>query len=466
MDITSNDVQKKESNQIPMKLVDFLGDASGTFTLNVISGFAGQLTYFYTDKIGLAAGSIATILLVGRIIDAFSNLIMGSIVENTSAGKERYRPWLLRMVVPVIILSIMLFTVPTGFSSGLQTFYMLVVNILLNSIVFVAIEIPYNSLMVVRTEDQLERGKMGTFRAGAGIISGMLISIGIIPITNMLGGDQAAWITFAAVLAPIAALLLFFCYKTSKEVVSEIPMESETLEEEKGSYKDAGLKLIKNKYWLIAFAINFLANIIFSLQASSGVYYARWIYGNENLVGISGALSIIPMILGFVFIGPMIKKFGTTNTIKYAFFIGFISQLLRLINPSSFIYNTALGLLGGLTTIPMTALMGVITAMAIDYNEIKFGNRMVGYSQSIVSFGAKIGGGLGIALIGWSLALASYDAQATVLTEASRQAIFSFNIYAPGIIYLLMFIFTLKFDLEKKLPQLRKEIEESDVINQ
>ncbi|MFT8461334.1 MAG: MFS transporter, partial [Liquorilactobacillus ghanensis] len=113
----------------------------------------------------------------------------------------------------------------------------------------------------------------------------------------------------------------------------------------------------------------------------------------------------------------------------------------------------------GFVTIPMTALMGVITAMSIDYNEFKFGKRMIGYAQSINGFGIKIGGGIGLGLIGWSLSLASYNAQATVLTEAVKQAIFAFNIYAPGIVYLLMFIIIIKFDLEKKLPRLRKESE-------
>lgn len=456
MEITLNDVEKNKEIQLSMKLKDYLGDASGTFTLNVISGLAGQLTYFYTDKIGLAAGSVATIMLVGRILDAFSNLMMGSIVEHTNAGKERYRPWLLRMVVPVLVLTIMLFTVPKGFGSGLQTFYMLVVNILLNSIVFVAIEIPYNSLLVVRTHNQEERGRMGTFRAGAGIISGMFVSVGIIPITNLLGGDQGAWIKFAAVLAPVAALLLYICYKTSREVIIDRDSE-ENKKEEKSSFKEAGLKLVKNKYWIMALALNFLVTIIYSIQGSSGIYYAKWIYNNENLVGITGALGIIPMVSGFIFIGPMIKKFGVTDTIKYAFFLGFLSQLLRIINPYNFYYNTTLGLIGGLTTIPMTALMGVITAMSIDFNEIKFGQRMVGYAQSIISFGTKIGGGLGLALIGWSLSFASYDAQATVLTEATKQAIFTFNIYIPGIVYFLMFILSKKFDLEKKLEELRKE---------
>lgn len=42
---------------------------------------------------------------------------------------------------------------------------------------------------------------MGTWRAAAGYVSGMIIAVAIIPVTNMLGGDQAAWIKFSVVLA-------------------------------------------------------------------------------------------------------------------------------------------------------------------------------------------------------------------------------------------------------------------------
>ena len=81
-----------------MRMSDYLGDAAGQFSLNAISGLIGQLTYFYTDKVGVAAGAIATALLIVKILDAFTDIIMGYIVDHTAPGKEKYRPWILRMI--------------------------------------------------------------------------------------------------------------------------------------------------------------------------------------------------------------------------------------------------------------------------------------------------------------------------------------------------------------------------------
>ena len=63
--------------QKSMRLTDYLGDGLGQLPLNIMSCLVGQLTYFYTEKVGLAAGMVATMLLIAKIFDAFSDLAMG-----------------------------------------------------------------------------------------------------------------------------------------------------------------------------------------------------------------------------------------------------------------------------------------------------------------------------------------------------------------------------------------------------
>lgn len=88
--------------------------ALGQFALNSISGLVGQLTYFYTDKVGTAAGAVAAVFLITKIIDAFTDLIMGNIVDHTKPGKEHYRPWILKMAIPAGIVMVLLFTLPSS----------------------------------------------------------------------------------------------------------------------------------------------------------------------------------------------------------------------------------------------------------------------------------------------------------------------------------------------------------------
>ncbi|MCF0187179.1 MAG: hypothetical protein HUJ98_11900 [Bacteroidaceae bacterium] len=45
-----------------------------------------------------------------------------------------------------------------------------------------------------------------------------------------------------------------------------------------------------------------------------------------------------------------------------------------------------------------------------------------------------------------------------VVTPAVQQAVFSFGIYIPLLLFVVMFIISLKFDLEEKLPAMREEM--------
>ncbi len=445
-----------------MRGSDYFGDAMGQFALNAINGMVGQLTYFYTDKAGLAAAVVATVFMITKIIDAFTDIIMGNIIDHTKPGKERYRPWLLKMSIPAALLTLLLFTVPQG-NSTLQIVYMLVTNLLMTSAVYTAIAIPYGSLMVVRTNSTEERGKMGVYRALAGYVPGMAIVLAVIPVTNALGGTQSAWVKFAAIMALIVLLCLLFCYKKSKETATADGVETATTVEnefeEAIPLGEAVKKLFGNKYWVLALVMGLASQVTYGLANSSGTYYCKWIYGDDNLV----AVGMIPTILGFAAVGPMNKKLGVVKTLRVCFFMGTVATALRLLNPTHFWYNTILGCVGSFANIPMMCLLGVTTAMAIDYNAYKYGNRMVASSQSAVGFGGKVGNGLGVSVIGWCLAIAHYDATAAVATTATRQAIYAFNIYIPLLLFAVMLVCAVKFDLEAKLPAIREELEKRRV---
>ena len=167
---------------------------------------------------------------------------------------------------------------------------------------------------------------------------------------------------------------------------------------------------------------------------------------------------MIPTLLGFIAVGPMIKNLGVTKTLKVCFFLGMIATAIRIFNPTDFWFNTIMGCVASFATIPMMCLLGVLTAMAIDYNEYKYGKRMIGTSQAASGFGGKIGSGVGGSIVGWCLAAASYDGKATVVSEAVKQAVYSFGIYIPLILFIIMFVIILRFDLEAKLPAMREEI--------
>lgn len=462
---------------------DYFADSLGMFSLNAISGLVGQLTYFYTDKVGVAAGAVATMFLICKIIDAFTDLIMGHICDSTKPGKEKYRPWLLRAGIPAGIMLVLLFTVPQNVGQTVQIIYMCITNILMTAIFYTAISIPYGAIMMIRTPSQEERGVMGTWRAAAGYVSGMVIAVAVIPVTNMLGGTQSAWIKMGLIFGALIAINMIICWKCSKETAVDTHSaeykEKKTVEEmtddeyaehvynneldaadSRMSMGKAVSNLFKNKYWIIWLIVNLFNQITYGLTNSSGTYYCKWIYGSDNLVAILGSIGMIPTLLGFILAMPMIKKLGAVKTLKVSFFLGVVGNALRLINPYDFWYNAILGCICTFATIPPMCVGGVIGGMNMQYNEYKFGARIVARSGSASSFGMKIASGIGASMVGWCLAIANYDPTLEVATAATKQAIFTFSIYIPLIAFLAMLILMLRYDLDKKLPEIGKELGE------
>ena len=445
--------------QKTMRFGDYMADAGGQFTLNAISGLVGAITYFYTDKVGVAALTAANVLLVAKIIDAFTDLIMGKIMDNGKSPKGKCRPWFLRMAIPTFIAIVALFTVPKGMSNAGQFAYLLGTNVFASAVVYTAISIPYISLLVMRTKSLEERNKMGIFRAAFGYIIGMIIAIALVPITNALGpngvADQAAYIKFAVVVALIAMGLMFLLYRKSEEkaVAEEKPDDGLPF------FQALGM-LFKNKYWVQLLILGLFTAVTYALTSASGTYYAKWILGNDNLVALLGGVGLIPTFLGFALVGPMTKKWGIRKTLLICFVLGIAGSVVRVFFPSSLIVLLTAGMLPTFALIPMMCLQSPMNSLAVDYNDYLFDNKIIGMSASASSFGGKIASGIGGSLIGWILAAANYDPNVTEVTASVRYGIYTFSIYLPLAMLVVMFLLVYRFDIESKYADIMQVVHE------
>ncbi len=448
--------------QKTMRLTDYLGDGIGQIPLNIMSNLVGQLTYFYTEKVGLAAGMVATMLLIAKVVDAFSDLIMGKLMDAGHSPKGKCRPWFLRMTIPSAVAIIMLFTVPGQAPSGLQMAYVLITNILVTAVVYTAVVIPYGALMSIRTESSEERGKMGTFRAAFGYIAGMVIAILLVPITNALGGNQSAWIKIAVVFALISMLSLLILYKVTKETKGggADTVTQQDNKDENVPFAEAIGMLFKNKYWVLMLFCQLFMNISYGLSTSGGTYYCKYILGNDNMVALLGAVGLIPTFLGFALTGPMASKLGMTKTCMVSCILGMSACMVRVFTPYSLITTLVCGCFTTFANIPLMCLFGAMVNNCVEYNDWKYGKRIVGMTNSANSFGCKIGSGIGGSLIGWLLALGGYEAALEMQPASVNTVIFAFSIYIPLALFVIMFVLLLKNDLEKQYPQIMSEIQQ------
>lgn len=434
----------------------YLADALGQIPLNSISVLTGQMTYFYTNEVGMAAAAVGTVLLVARIVDALTDLVMGKIVDNTNTKYGKARPWLLRMVIPVMVALILLFTVPKV-NEGIQLGYALLTNIFVSAICYTAIAVPFYTMIAYKTKSSEEKGKMGTYRSAVGYAIGVALGIGLIPITNALGGDQAAWIKFAVIMAVLSGIGLFIAFKGSKELYAGDEAEQEK-EKSISIIKGLGI-LLKNTYWIKITVFGVCMNVMYAMIMAAPIYYAQCIVEDPGFYSIINTVNIVPSVIGFLTVGILIKKFGLAKTAKYASIIGIIGSVVRCIFPASVPVTLVFGSVVMYATIP---LISVLPAMVLNTSEVNMKNhgvRITGMTNASNSFVGKIGSGVGGAAIGWVLAAGGFDAVAAggAITDSVRTAVYALNIYIPLAMFIIMLLILARYDLEDKLPAMIKE---------
>ena len=116
-------------------------------------------------------------------------------------------------------------------------------------------------------------------------------------------------------------------------------------------------------------------------------------------------------------------------------------------------------ILKGLGCGPIFTCGFALAAAVVDYGEWKFGIRSEGLINSCVSFGQKVGNGLGSAASSWILAIGGYVGTAAVQSDSAIAAIrFAFS-YFGAILGVVMLIVCFLFDIDKHMDQVHASLE-------
>ena len=134
-----------------------IGSGGGNIITQILGTF---LTAYYTDSVGIAAAAVGTMMLVARLLDGISDVLMGGIVDKTRTKWGKARPWIL-ISAPVICIGLILtFNVPESLSSSAKLIYAYITYVFLNCIAFTAYMISHTALLSRVTLDVNDRQSM------------------------------------------------------------------------------------------------------------------------------------------------------------------------------------------------------------------------------------------------------------------------------------------------------------------
>lgn len=435
----------------------YMGGNIGTALLNTV--VAAYIMFYYTDVMYLNARIIGTILLVSRIFDGVTDIVMGAVVDHTRSKHGKGRVWILRMGLPYAISGIVLVCVPANTPELFQYVYVFLTYNLCNTICLTAIYVPYNSMTYSLSSDPYERGILGVFVMMGAVIGTLAVNSTIDTATKALGGMASAWRTVVLVYAIIGFVLHMLCFLCTKErYASESPADGSI--GKKNKLGDEIKSVLTNRYWLLAVAVVFLVMFFTNMMGGSGMYFAKGVLGDTaHYAPIANALSLaqLPMLLlSFI---PM-RRFGKKKTALASTLLICAGCLVQFLVGNSILGTVVSNVVRGMGAGLSGACGYGLIADTIDYGEWKTGIAASGIGMSSLTFVTKVTGGLSGALIGVLIERAEYDPNALQQTESAISAIHLCYNVIPFVCVLLASVALLMFNLEDIYPQIRKELDE------
>lgn len=375
----------------------------GDLGCNIIySAMSSFLLFYYTDYVHVSAGVIGTIMLLSRVFDGITDLIMGIIVDRTKSRFGKCRPWILRMAIQFALAGILLFTVPSGLGNTAKLAYIFITYNLVSSVIYTAINVPYATLNSLITQDQYERSVLSIFRMILATTGTLIITNLTLPLVEFFGNNLSAWTKTFAVFGILAVIVFMITFTGTKERV--VPAK-DTKQEKVPFVKGISL-LFQNKYWMMITITLVFIFINYSLNGGAAVYYAKNILHNSDMVGTMNLVANLVQIGVMFFTAFIIKKIGKRNMLivgAVIYGLGFAMFGFVGTNMTGIMIACVLK---GVGNAGISSCMFAIVSDTIEYGEWKTGYRTEGLINSASSFGFKVGNGLGSAILGWVIGAA------------------------------------------------------------
>jgi glycoside/pentoside/hexuronide:cation symporter, GPH family len=468
-----------------------LGDAAANFVFMTMILF--QLN-FYTDTLGIAAASAGSLLLVGRMWDAFFDPMMGVLADRTNTRWGKFRPWVLWTAIPWGLAMVLAYTTP-GFSAAGKIAWACVTNTLLMTL-YSANNTPYSAMTGVMTGDVNERTSLSSFRFVAAMIAQLIVGGFTLPLVAKFGqGDKAkGWQTTMALWAVICVVLFLVTFLSTRERIQPDPKQKSDARRDFSS-------LVRTGPWIAMFVLTLAHFSVLAMRGGTLSYYFQYYVSQDRLYALLDGLglahpaaggawsyllntfglvvdptrsnvssvgfSLFNMSSQFVTVAGVLcstflsMRFGKKAVALAGFSLTTVFMALFIVLPPDAVGTLFLmEYARALTYAPTIPLIWAMFADVVDYSEWKTGRRITGTIYATILFGLKTGLSLGGAMAGWLLSGFGYRANAVQTPGALRGIVLTISIF-PSVFFGVVIVCLICYKIGKNLNlQIQDELAE------
>ncbi|MDR1939541.1 MAG: glycoside-pentoside-hexuronide (GPH):cation symporter [Clostridiales bacterium] len=421
---------------------------------------------YFTDVAGIAAGSVAVIILIARLWDAVNDPMFGIIVDKSRLKGGRYKPWLRIAAFILPIFTVLIFCVPSTLPLSLKTTLCALIYIVWG-MAYTVCDIPIFSLVTAMTGDVQERTRLiarGRIFSFLGIA---LVTLSTVPLTNAIGGatgnPPSAWLIAAAVFSIAAFFLMLPISKAANERTIDQSSAPITLR--------AMLSYLRSNKYLLIFYGAIIVSSFTNTTTVLPLYFARVNLRDDNLFTLIVVVSMIGAPLVSACLPRLTKRFDKFQIFMAGMLITIaVSVIMYFVGyeGSKFAAFLVLSFIRGIGLSCTTVMMFMFAADCAEYGAYKSGKRAEGLTFSIQTFATKmtgaVSGFMAMGLLGWLFHYQSsyYLDGALILPEQPLTAIngiwFMYSVFPAVGALAAFFILLFFYKLRDKSAQLMSDI--------
>jgi len=428
-----------------------VGDMGFNFYWANIATF---LMIFYTDTFGISAAAAGSMLFAIKIINAFTDPVIGAVADRTQTRFGKFRPYLIWMALPLAGAGVLTYSTPA--LSGAGKLVWAYGTYLLLMACYTGINIPYNALSGVMSGNPQERTTINGLRFIFAFGGSTLVTAATPFLVKGLGGgnERLGWPLTMALWGVAASGLFAVTFFNTRERIAPLRAQRTQVRQD---VKD----LAHNRPWLVLFCLALIIMMTITLRTSTAAYYFKYYVRRPELMAAfvpaymasaAAGASLTPLLTRFMDKRRLlILLMSATGVLSIAFFFIPKDQVAWM-----FVLQIATGLVLG----PKSPLAFAMYADTADYNEWRTGRRATALTFAAATFSQKLGTALAAAVMGWLFTALGYVAN-VVQTARSITGILMLMSFIPAMFAFVAAAIMLFYKLDnEQMARIQMELAE------
>ena len=240
------------------------------------------------------------------------------------------------------------------------------------------------------TRDSDERAYLSIVRMGLSPFGRILAVTVSLPLIQIFGNDQMAWIKTMSIWGILAVILLFITSSSARR-----PYRSKAVKKQAKIPLGKSLKaLVTNQYFWAILILWAMQNGLFTFTGTILPYYCRYIFNNDTWLYSTVYLVETLVLVAGTFCSPfLLKKFGKRNMSLAGAILAFVGQLVFFLNPYSVQWLFFSCIVRAIGLAPFNSVVFGMLGDAVEFGQWKTHVRQ----ESMVFAGGSVGSKVGAA---------------------------------------------------------------------